>query len=878
MNQSNNGISMNREYINLDNRNNNNTDHMNNNDPLSYHLYDDYDFNYYLDNIEENQNEQIDFGIADNSNNNNNNNIDTTTQLRPQEFYSDVTPIAATENNTNMVQQMSQNSRVIEQSVIDRDTINSILAAQYQTQQILPEIPTGSENIYYRDMVNDNHISNNNNNDQINNNSNNNNNNFTLNEQQAYQQEQLQVAQQYYMLQLQQQKQEYDQLHETNMPFSPYGATPANQMALESVREGKEVIFEKGVGADEGHIMVSAVDQNDNDNATIQINNNNNNNLSVNETEDTDAGIGVYLSEVNGEFYLVDANGNPLFPSLNDDNKNDLDQSTKLGGSDEYDDEDGDDEKELRMLLINLMNTAAENEKDMESGQYSTFDKLNLNQHHTSRVRAEQLQQEQDNATLRIKELLKSNPALQVNPKTKIELEKLPEHLKQKILKDKREREIDAKYIEISEKHNFNPVQLRILQSHLTSYHASAINRNAVSVLNQYNNSPSRNIAPSYKKFSKDKTKKSKYKSILKKFQLSTSDEEISLEEETAKIQKNITQLNKMIASTQSSFMEQVKFYENIINANFTSEQLKQLYMQSQEQQQQTLIKSFIGVMEQQQMENPYLITSGRVNIEPLHQKLQESLMEEQMKQQDMIKEQQQNLLNLQAMYEKGQRFLAKEDQTENIMDLLNKQQRSKKITLDESAPASFHVYNLSHSSETSSNMANNSIFNFEKKSNDINRSSSRMSISSNKLTPGTSLPMDSPMFLEPVTTPLGQINELSSTNTTPSITGSPSVNTGPKIRGRKPTKKSDSTYTCPYCSSIDTNFETFDLKKLKPDSGNSVLVNDTGKKTSFNRKDHLVRHINSVHMKIKPYMCEKCGKKFARTDNMKHHVAGCKQ
>ncbi|OBA25539.1 hypothetical protein HANVADRAFT_3652 [Hanseniaspora valbyensis NRRL Y-1626] len=809
---------------------------------------------------------------------------------------------------------MSQHSRVIEQSVIDRDTINSILEAQYQTQQILPEIPTGSENIYYRDMVNDNQISNNNNNNI--NNAQINNNNYTLNEQQAYQQEQLQVAQQYYMLQLQQQKQEYDQLHKINMPFSSYGATPANQMALESVREGKEVIFEKGVGADEGHIMVSAVDQNNNDIATIQINNNN---LSVNESEDTDAGIGVYLSEVNGEFYLVDANGNPLFPSLNDDNKNDLDQSTKLRGSDEYDDEDGDDEKELRMLLINLMNTAAENEKvehylnnnysnqfkylidkdqDMESGQYSTFDKLNLNQHHTSRVRAEQLQQEQDNATLRIKELLKSNPALQVNPKTKIELEKLPEHLKQKILKDKREREIDAKYIEISEKHNFNPVQLRILQSHLTSYHASAINRNAVSVLNQYNNSPSRNIAP-YKKFSKDKSKKSKYKSILKKFQLSTSDEEISLEEETAKIQKNITQLNKMIASTQSSFMEQVKFYEDIINANFTSEQLKQLYMQSQEQQQQTLIKSFIGVMEQQQMENPYLITSGRVNIEPLHQKLQESLMEEQMKQQDMIKEQQQNLLNLQAMYESGQRFLAKEDQTENIMDLLNKQQRSKKITLDESAPASFHVYksykskmpnnnknlspSLSHSSETSSNIANNSIFNFEKKSTDINRSSSRMSISSNKvssnkLTPGTSLPVDSPMFLEPATTPMDQINEFSSTNTTPSITGSPSVNTGPKIRGRKPTKKSDSTYTCPYCSSIDTNFETFDLKKLKPDSGNSVLVNDTGKKTSFNRKDHLVRHINSVHMKIKPYMCEKCGKKFARTDNMKHHVAGCKQ
>ena len=50
------------------------------------------------------------------------------------------------------------------------------------------------------------------------------------------------------------------------------------------------------------------------------------------------------------------------------------------------------------------------------------------------------------------------------------------------------------------------------------------------------------------------------------------------------------------------------------------------------------------------------------------------------------------------------------------------------------------------------------------------------------------------------------------------------------------------------------------------------------GKNTSFSRKDHLVRHINSVHKKIKPHMCEKCGKRFARTDNLKHHVATCKQ
>ncbi|XBW36524.1 hypothetical protein QEN19_002100 [Hanseniaspora menglaensis] len=861
----------------------NNENTIKNKDPMSYHLYDDYDFNYYLDDVGKVPIGQPSMDIDKKSFSN---------QLRQQDSNGGITPTMTNNSEMQLIPQLSETSRG-DQVTMDKYNFQNFVLNQQQHFE--PNLSSENRE-YLQNRVSNDHIQNSNSTDQAN-----------------YHQDQLAVAQQYYMLQLQQQKEEYDELRRNNVPFSTGGTDAGNKMALEGVKEGVELMFQKGSGSDEGHIMVSANHASENQfnkNLRASIYSNNSSQFE----SDISSGIGVYLSEVDGEFYLVDANGNPVFPSLNDESKGELEENEK-NSDDEFDD----DEKELRMLLINLMNTAAENEKvqsyidnsyrnqldvdmendqDLNNGNYSTYDTLNLNQQHTSKVLSEQLKQQQEDATVRIKQLLKSNPRLQVNPKTKIELEKLPEHLRQQIIKNKKEREIDAKYIDLSEKHNFNPVQLRILQNHLTTYRASSINRNAVSMLNQYNDAYAGRVGQSYQNLAKPDSKPSKYKSILKKFQLNPSNGDSSLEEESSKIQKNITQLNDMIMSSQQNAMEQIRFFDDIINANCSKEQLKQLYIQSQGQQ-QTLIKRFIDVMEQQQVENPYLLTSTRVNIEPLHVSIQETLISDQMKQQEMIREQQQNLLNLQNMYENGQKFLFKGQQTENIMDTLTKQQRSKNITLDANAPASFHVYKsiktkkskkgkdlspeTSNSSKGASSIINSVLGSRYKNEDNINFVSphpSKVTSEENThaFTPGTSFSLNSPMVIERTTTPISQLNRSYSNNANSSLASSPSTSKTHRVRGRKPTTKSYSTYTCPYCYLPDSEFGSFDLKSLKPDDSRFSTISPEGKKISFNRKDHLVRHINSVHTKIKPYTCEKCGKKFARTDNMKYHVANCKQ
>lgn len=862
------------------------------NENLSYHLYDDYDFNYYLNDEQR----------ADNKNK-------KTAPLRQEAYNNDITP-------TNSNKFFNQN----ENNVYNNQDINSINNINSAKSNNNPGLINDYKNMFYGD-----------------------NGNNTTSEQ-----DQLAIAQQYYLLQLKQKQEEYDQMMRTN------NANPANLMAFEGVKQGADLVFEQGTGEDQGHIIVSSAAAGDNSQKS-----NRSSYLSNEDTSDSSSGIGVYLSEIDGEFFLVDAFGNPVLREFGDEfneSKEELMNKDNNGYGDNY----VEDEKELRILLMNLLNTAAENEKmqqyiegsdfntyngfnlkniDENNEEYSNFDKLNMNQQHTSRVRAEQLSRQQDEAAERIKELLKANPALQINPKTIIELESLPEHLKERILKNKKSREVEAKYIEMSEKHNFNPVQLRILQNHLSSYNASTINRNAASVLNQYNHSATNKVGPRKKKLSLEGPgKKSKYKSLLKKFQINPSPDHVSLEDEAAKIQENIIQLNNMIISSQTTAIEQVRFYEEILNANCNLPQLKQLYLQSQGQQ-QVLIKDFIQTMEAQQQQNPYLITSNRVNIEHLHLKVQNELMEQQKKQQEMIKEQQENLIKLQKLYENGQRFVPKENQMDNIMDLLSKQQRSKNITLDKDAPASFHVYksykskkpassgkksdkdlqsqNSSGSSrENDSSTLGSTFYNTHQSSyphtfvqsvnneDNISMNNSghasyngfgnqptgsmvsntryQMSILSPQGSVQTTTSNNSPMLLERSTTPLSMRpgSAMATTTANTSLTSSPSLlgSLNPKTRGRKATKKTDSNYTCPYCYAPDEDLSNFDHKSIKSNNLLNVPMPPGGKNTSFSRKDHLVRHINSVHKKIKPHVCEKCGKRFSRTDNLKHHVATCKQ
>lgn len=832
-----------------------------NNENLSYHLYDDYDFNYYLD-----DGQRLDKPIKSNS-------------LRQDTNQNDLTP-----TNSSNINSFNQ--------IPNHQDVNSIVNS-FSKVNNTPGLINDYKNMFYNDFGSNN------------------------------EQDQLALAQQYYLLQLRQKQEEYDHLKKTS------NVNPANQMAFEGVKHGADLVFQQGTGDDKGHILVSAApDNSQNSNSSPYMANSNE------HTSDTSSGIGVYLSEIDGEFYLVDAFGNPLANEFGDK----IDESKE---TEAYGDNYVEDERELRQLLMSLLETNAEKEKmqqyiegadfntyngfnlktiNDESDVYSNFDKLNLNQQHTTKVRTEQINQQQERAAERITEILRANPALQTNPKTIIELESLPEHLKERILKDKKSREVEAKYIELSEKHNFNPVQLRILQNHLSSYNASTINRQAASAVNQYNHAASNKFPVQRKKHSLDgSSRRSKYKSLLKKFQINSSPDHVSLEDEASKIQDNIIQLNNMIMSSQTTAIEQLRFYEEILNSNCTLPQLKQLYMQSQGQQ-QVLIKDFIQTMEAQQQQNPYLITTSRVNIDNLNFKVQNELMQQQQKQQEMIKEQQDNLINLQKLYEGGQRFVSKKDQMNNIMDILAAQQRSKNITLDKDAPASFHVYKSYKSKKPSSSGKKTDKMLQSKSSNDnstigstfynSNQSSypntflehgsnddhlsivnsqrtslngnshAQMSILSPQGSVQTSRSNNSPMLLERSTTPLSMRPGSSHAASNTSLTNSPSLvgSLGSKTRGRKATKKTDSYYTCPYCFLPDEDLSNFDYKSIKSNNLLNVPMPPGGKNTSFSRKDHLVRHINSVHKKIKPHMCEKCGKRFARTDNLKHHVATCKQ
>lgn len=51
-------------------------------------------------------------------------------------------------------------------------------------------------------------------------------------------------------------------------------------------------------------------------------------------------------------------------------------------------------------------------------------------------------------------------------------------------------------------------------------------------------------------------------------------------------------------------------------------------------------------------------------------------------------------------------------------------------------------------------------------------------------------------------------------------------------------------------------------------------LCADQSKVMSFTRPQHLKRHINAVHLRIKPYTCN-CKKTFSRKDNMRQHQKG---
>ncbi|KAI9229491.1 MAG: hypothetical protein DHS80DRAFT_22252 [Piptocephalis tieghemiana] len=45
-----------------------------------------------------------------------------------------------------------------------------------------------------------------------------------------------------------------------------------------------------------------------------------------------------------------------------------------------------------------------------------------------------------------------------------------------------------------------------------------------------------------------------------------------------------------------------------------------------------------------------------------------------------------------------------------------------------------------------------------------------------------------------------------------------------------------------------------------------------------FNRQEHLIRHIDGKHRGLKPHVCEMCGNRFTRADNVKQHARACQR
>ena len=56
-----------------------------------------------------------------------------------------------------------------------------------------------------------------------------------------------------------------------------------------------------------------------------------------------------------------------------------------------------------------------------------------------------------------------------------------------------------------------------------------------------------------------------------------------------------------------------------------------------------------------------------------------------------------------------------------------------------------------------------------------------------------------------------------------------------------------------------------------KKKSPQKFQCNDCG--ASFALKRHLQRHINAVHLKLKPYVCDQCKKSFSRKDDLNMHI-----
>lgn len=75
---------------------------------------------------------------------------------------------------------------------------------------------------------------------------------------------------------------------------------------------------------------------------------------------------------------------------------------------------------------------------------------------------------------------------------------------------------------------------------------------------------------------------------------------------------------------------------------------------------------------------------------------------------------------------------------------------------------------------------------------------------------------------------------------------------------------------------SNDTNIKEYAPKSTQENDGETFECD--GCEFSSKWKKAVVRHIKTVHYKIKNYECERCGKSFSQKSNLEAHIASCQK
>ncbi|KAK2763314.1 hypothetical protein FQN54_009950 [Arachnomyces sp. PD_36] len=115
-------------------------------------------------------------------------------------------------------------------------------------------------------------------------------------------------------------------------------------------------------------------------------------------------------------------------------------------------------------------------------------------------------------------------------------------------------------------------------------------------------------------------------------------------------------------------------------------------------------------------------------------------------------------------------------------------------------------------------------------------------------------------------------------------MSGSLTAVSGPPVYAPKPRRRTtpeNAKQACNVCGMLFTRLSncTAHMETHNPERKRPHKCTMAPCKKKFSRKTDLIRHVDSVHHKIKRYGCELCGQRFARGDTLRRHcMDGCKK